>query len=153
MSRSRRLPAPAGAGAQHRLADRFHTIAAVFKNKSSSAMPCKIVWEPEGVYRRLFGDVTLAQRRSSIQAISTDRRFDQLRYAITDYLDVDGYESTPESTAEIAAMHIGPLFTNPRLLIIAVVIHDFMRHGFTQAPYRVFATLDEGRAWVAGQLA
>ena len=124
-------------------------------------MPCKIVWEPEGVYRRLFGDVTIAQRRSSIQAISTDRRFDQLRYAITDYLDVDGYESTPESTAEIAAMHIGPLFTNPRLLIVAVVnrpdilasIHDFMRHGFTQAPYRVFATLDEGRAWVAGQLA
>lgn len=124
-------------------------------------MPCKIVWEPEGVYRRLFGDVTIAQRRASVQAIAADQRFDGLSYAITDYLDVADYEATPESTAEIAAMHIGPLFTNPRLLLVAVVdrpdilasIHDFMRYGFIKTPYRAFSTLPEARAWIADQLA
>ena len=122
-------------------------------------MPCKIVWEPEGVYRHFSGDVSIDQRRASLRVISADRRFDGLRYAITDYLDVGGYEVTPESTAEIAAMHIGPLFTNPRLLIAAVVrrddilasIHEFMGYGFIKAPYEVFPTVPEARAWIAAQ--
>lgn len=124
-------------------------------------MPYRITWEPDGVYRRYFGDVSIAQRRASLLAISADHRFDALRYAITDYLDVAAYEATPESTAEIAAMHIGPLFTNPQLLIVAVVdrpdilasIHEFMRYGFIKAPYRIFGTLPEARAWLATQLA
>lgn len=122
-------------------------------------MPCKIVWEPEGVYRHFSGDVSIQQRRASVLAIAADRRFDGLRYAITDYLDVAAYETTPESTAEMAAMHIGPLFTNPRLLIATVAerpdilagIHEFMGHGFIQAPYEVFATVPEARAWIAAQ--
>eukprot|EP01031_Cornospumella_fuschlensis_P050089 gene50089-biopygen40174 len=123
-------------------------------------MPCKITWETDGVHRRLFGDVSIAERRASVTAISADHRFDGLRYALTDYLDVVDYEATPESTAEIAAMHIGPLFTNPRLQIIAVAnrpdilasIDEFMRHGFIKAPYRIFGTLAEAREWIATQL-
>lgn len=123
-------------------------------------MAYRINWEPEGVYRRYFGDVSIAQRRASLAAISGDHRFDGLRYAITEYLDVAAYEATPESTAEIAAMHVGPLFTNPQLLIVAVAdradilasIHDFMRHGFIKAPYRVFSQMPEARAWLATQL-
>jgi hypothetical protein len=123
-------------------------------------MPYKIVWENAGVYRRYFGDVSIADRRSSLDLISGDRRFDELRYALTNYLDVQAYETTPSATAEIAAMHIGPLFTNPDILIVAVAqredilsaITDFQRLGFVRAPYRVFATEDAARAWIEQQL-
>lgn len=123
-------------------------------------MPYRISWEPDGVYRAYFGDLSIAQRRASFDAICGDRRFDGLRYALTDYLAVDGYEVTPESTAEMAALHVGPLFTNPRLLIVAAArrpdilaaIEQFRSYDFITAPYQVFATLAEARAWIAGQL-
>ncbi len=121
-------------------------------------MPYSLSWEPHGVYRRYFGSSTIAERRASFEAICSDPRFDGLRYSITDYLDVADYEISDEGTAEIAALHTGPLITNPRIRIAAVAvrpdvvmaIRDFIGHGFTNAPYRVFATLPEARRWVEG---
>jgi len=119
-------------------------------------MPYRITWEPFGVYREYLGDVTIAERRASFDAICGDRRFDDLRYTITDYLAVGSYETTSGATAEIAALHVGPLFTNPALVMAAVVdradilaaIEEFKSHRFTTAPYRAFRTLAEARAWV-----
>jgi len=124
-------------------------------------MPYRISWEPEGACRTYFGRVTIAERRASFDAIAADPRFDRLRYVLTDYLGIDSYEVTPEATAEIAALHIGPLFTNPRLLIVAVAtrpdvlaaIDQFRSYRFTQAPCQVFATTAEARGWIAAQLA
>jgi hypothetical protein len=107
------------------------------------------------VYRQYLGDVTIAERRASFEAICRDRRFDDLRYTITDYLSVGAYEITGEATAEIAALHIAPLRTNPRIVIAAVAtrpdivsaIQEFIAHGFTMAPYLVFPTLEEARSW------
>ena len=123
-------------------------------------MPYKISWEPRGVYRAYSGALTIAERRASFDTICSDHRFDGLRYALSDYLAVDGYEVTPESTAEMAALHVGPLFTNPGLLIVAVArrpdilaaIEQFRSYDFITAPYQVFATLAEARAWIDGQL-
>jgi hypothetical protein len=119
-------------------------------------MPYRLTWEPFGVYREYFGDVTIIERRASFDAICGDRRFDDLRYAITDYLAVQSYEVTSAATAEIAALHIGPLYTNPAIVMAAVTdrsdiiaaIEDFKRYSFTAAPYRVFRTLDEARRWI-----
>ncbi len=124
-------------------------------------MPYKIDWERAGVYRHYYGDVSVTERRASLVAISADHRFDDLRYALTNYLDVQAYETTPATTAEIAALHIGPMFTNPQLMIVAVAqrpdilaaIADFQRLGFIKAPYRVFPTMPEARSWIDGQLA
>lgn len=123
-------------------------------------MPYRLTWEPHGVYREYLGDVTIADRRASFDAICGDRRFDQLRYAITDYLAVGEYEMTSRATAEIAALHIGPLATNPEIVMAAVVdrediiaaIEEFKSHGFTASPYRVFRTLAEARRWVTESL-
>jgi hypothetical protein len=121
-------------------------------------MPYRLTWEPRGVYRQYFGDVTIHERRASLDAICGDARFDDLRYSITDYLAVDAYQVTTESTLELAAMHIGPLATNPRIVIAAVAtrpdivaaIQEFIGHGLATVPYQVFGTLDEARQWVAG---
>lgn len=120
-------------------------------------MPYKLTWENSGVLRQYFGDVSIAERRASFDKICSDPRFDDLRYTITDYTAVQEYEVTTSATMEIAAMHIGPLFTNSRILITAVsnrpditaAIHDFMALGIVAAPYRVFQSVDEARAWIA----
>lgn len=120
-------------------------------------MPYRLTWETHGVYRQYLGDVTIVERQRSFEAICGDRRFDDLRYVITDYREVGAYEITREATAEIAALHIGPLRTNPRIVIAAIAtrpdvtaaIEEFIAHGFTTAPYRVFRALAEARQWTA----
>ena len=120
------------------------------------AMPYRLTWTPSGVYREYLGDVTIAERRRSFDAICSDRRFDTLLYSITDYLAVNSYEATPVATAEIAALHIGPFITNPRIVMAAVavrpdilaVIEEFKAHRFTTVPYRIFSTLVEATQWV-----
>jgi hypothetical protein len=120
-------------------------------------MPYRLTWEPQGVYRQYWGDVTIRERRAALDAICGDARYDDLRYSITDYLSVGAYEVTSDATLEIAAMHIAPLVTNPRIVIAAVAtrpdivaaIQEFIGHGLIPAPYQIFATLDEARRWVA----
>lgn len=119
-------------------------------------MPYSLTWEPRGVYRRYFDDVTVAERLASFEAICSDPRFDDLRWCITDYLAVRHYEITEPATQEIAAMHIAPLDTNPRIRIAAVAVQqdvlDAIRHfktlGFVRQPYEVFPTLAQARQWV-----
>lgn len=120
-------------------------------------MPFEITWEPRGVLRRYSGDVTIAERRRSFDLICGDRRFDDLRYAITDYLAVRDYEVTERATQEIAALHIAPLRTNPDILVAAVAvqpvvvaaIRHFISLDYVSQPYRVFATETEARRWIA----
>lgn len=120
-------------------------------------MPYSLTWEPRGVYRRYFGDVTIVERLDSFERICSDPRFDELRYCITDYLSVGHYEVTGPATQEIAALHVGPTLTNPALRIAAVAvrpdvlaaIRDFIEAGFTTTPYRVFPSIELARHWLA----
>jgi len=120
-------------------------------------MPFDLTWEPRGVVRRYYGDVTIEQRQRSFDLICADSRFDGLRWSITDYLDVEEYEITPEATEVIAALHIAPLLTNPSIVVAAVAvdkrivaaIDHFISMKFMAQPYRVFATLAEARTWVS----
>lgn len=119
-------------------------------------MPYHVVWEPQGVYRVYEGDVTIAERRQSFDEICRDHRFDRLRYSITDYLGVGHYEVRAEATEEIAAMHVGPLLTNPRIVLAAVAVQPpvisairyFMALEFFDRPYELFSDLASARAWV-----
>ena len=121
-------------------------------------MPYRLTWERFGAYREYFGDVTVAERRDSLERICGDPRFDDIRYALTNYLAVEAYEVNRAATAEIAALHIAPLATNPTIAIAAVArradilaaIAEFKGYGFTSAPYRVFPELSEAREWLGG---
>jgi hypothetical protein len=119
-------------------------------------MPYTLSWEPRGVYRKYFGDVSIAERAHSLERICADPRFDDLFYTITCYLDVQRYEATHDDTRGAAALHIGPLSTNPRIILAAVAtrpdilgyIEAFKATGFVRQPYLVFDTLVEARAWI-----
>ena len=120
-------------------------------------MAFDISWEPRGLVRRYWGDVTIAERRESFEQIFADPRFDELQFTITDYLDVRQYEITSEATEEIAALHIGAVQTNPRILIAAVAtdarvieaIQHFIQLDMTPSPYRIFSSVADARAWIA----
>lgn len=120
-------------------------------------MPFKLQWENRGVYRQYFGDVTIAERGQSLERICADPRFDDLCYSITCYLNVRAYEATPDDTRGVAALHIGPLMTNPRIIMSAVAVRpDILAHidafkatGFVRQPYGVFGSLGEARGWIA----
>lgn len=120
-------------------------------------MPYQLTWEPEGAYRQYFGRVLIAERMASFDAICSDPRFDALRYCITDYLGATTYEVDEQATMEIAARHIGAVYTNPGIVIAAVAIdpvvigaiEHFKALNFIRNPYRTFPTLADARAWVA----
>lgn len=124
-------------------------------------MAFELVWERRGVYRRYRGDVTIAERLRSLDLICGDPRFDDLRFTITDFLAVETFEATAASTEEIAAMHIEPLRTNPKIVIAAVAVDNqviaaiahFKSLAFTTQPYSVFSTVEAARAWVATRCA
>lgn len=123
-------------------------------------MPYQLTWEPRGLYRRYFSDLSFAERFESLERICADPRFDELRYVISDYLAVQGFEASDERTEELAALHIGVYKTNPRMVIIAVAqrpdilaaIEAYQRHAFTPQPYQVFATTEAARAWIDARL-
>lgn len=120
-------------------------------------MPVEVIWEPGGVCRRYFGVVTIAERRQSFAQVCSDERFDELRFAITDYRDVELYETSLQAIEETAALHIAPLLTNPKILLASVAtdervvaaIEHFISLGFISQPYQVFRTMEEARAWIA----
>ena len=122
-------------------------------------MPYELIWEPQGVYRRYYGHVTIEERQRSFDEICADPRFMSLRYSITDYLDVEGYEITPQATEDIADRHVGPLQRNPNIVIAAAVldqriagaIEHFMSLKRFSQPYRMFASVDAARAWIGAE--
>lgn len=119
-------------------------------------MPYELIWEPAGIYRRYYGDLTIAQCRQAFDAICADARFDSLGYAITDFSDVLSLRRDADALAELAAAHIGALVTNRNILAAAVAtrpeilqsIQEFVAFGFMQTPYRVFSTVADARRWI-----
>jgi hypothetical protein len=119
-------------------------------------MPYSLSWEPRGVVRRYHGDVSIAERLASFEAICRDPRFDELRYCITDYLAAGAFEVTAAATREMAAFHLGPHCSNPRIRIAAVAqradvvayVRDFIAQRLAPQPYELFASLAEARRWL-----
>jgi hypothetical protein len=119
-------------------------------------MSFTLTWESGGVHRKFFGAVSIRERLDAFSRICADVRFDSLRFAITDYLEVTDYETTEAATEEIAAMHIAPLRTNPRIAIAAVAtradiqnaVRQFRGLQFTTQPYGLFSTEEAARLWI-----
>ena len=120
-------------------------------------MPYRIAWEPVGVYRTYYGDVPGSERRKSLEEICGDPRFDSLRYAITDFLAAENLGESTLAALEVAALNIGPLMTNPTIILAAVAVDPSHReyvervrsHGFIKAPYEIFPTSALARLWIA----
>ncbi len=119
-------------------------------------MPYRLDWEPRGVYKKLWGFVTAAEYLQSMRDIHGDARFDGLRYAINDFLAVEGFDVGDRTIVDMAAASLGAKHSNSRIHV-ALVTHDeriralaglFASRDLRSFPTRVFATVGEARRWL-----
>jgi hypothetical protein len=120
-----------------------------------------VTWEmPFGFYARVTDWVTpeLAARLS--HELTSDPRYDDLRYAIVDLTGSPGHtfhrgDRTGVSTAMVEM--IGARYTNPRVIEVAIATDPRMLSYLAtyarvaKGPFEVFPTLIEARDWLSDQ--
>ena len=124
-------------------------------------MDYEINWEPPyGFHVRFFGWVTPESAARLAHELTSDARYDNLRYGIIDLTGSPGHTFRREDGAAVAvsmAETIGARFTNPYMREIAIASEPRMLSylktyaAFSRRPLHVFATLDEARAWLGEQ--
>lgn len=120
-------------------------------------MPYSLDWEPKGVYKRFFGQVSFAEYSRSVSEALGDARTDSLRYIINDLTAVEGYSVTAWEAEEVSALSIGASKSNPRLRLAFVTRNPALRALISAAlvvsrfEAKTFTSLDEARAWCAEQ--
>lgn len=116
-----------------------------------------ITWEPpHGAYRKFTGHLGDEELVRSISIAYGDSRFDDLRYVIDDFLDVESYSIQEDTILYIAAMDGAAARSNPDI-VVAIVIAESQQKALATLyatspsnayPTRIFTDLAEARAWV-----
>ena len=121
-------------------------------------MGYSLEWERIGVVKRYHGQVSAAELVEPVVATESDARFEQLRYVINDFLDVQGMSCTQDDIDLIAAHDMGAAVTNPNIRIAFVtcrpdliaLIQRYLKAANEVFPSGIFPSLAEARAWLEG---
>ncbi len=89
-------------------------------------MSFELTWQPKGVVKRFFGNVTSDELLGSVIQTEGDYRFDDLRYVINDFTECTGYSISTEIVDSIAAIDSGAALTNPHIKIAVVATNAEM---------------------------
>lgn len=119
-------------------------------------MSYELRWEPHGVIKRFYGEVTDHDVMQSVIDIESDMRFDAVRYVINDFLQCTGYAVSGETVDQIAVIDCGASHTNSHIRIAVVTTSPevvalatrYAQSPVNRYPMRMFATMDEARTWV-----
>lgn len=111
-------------------------------------------WEPRGVTKKYSGTVTALDLVAATEEVERDVRFDTLRFAINDFLDVEQLDVTEAGLKRVAAVDAAAALSNPNVRL-AVVTHDPRVRALAELyaatpgalPVRCFETLVEARRW------
>jgi hypothetical protein len=121
-------------------------------------MSYEISWEaPHGFYAHFTGWVTPGSAARLARELTSDPRYDNLRYAIVDLTDALGHTFRRNDSAIGDAMVelIGAGFSNQRVHEIAIAHEPRMLNflatyaKYTPRPFRIFGRLDDARRWLA----
>jgi hypothetical protein len=121
-------------------------------------MAYEIRWEPPaGFYVHFTGWVTPESAARLARELTSDPRYDDLRYAIVDLSDAPGhtFRRNDRAIGEAMVELIGAGFSNQNVHEIAIAtdtrLLNFLETyaRYTPRPFRIFATLDESRRWLA----
>jgi hypothetical protein len=116
----------------------------------------ELIWEPRGVVKRYFNQVTDEDLLKSVVEVGADARFDDLRYVINDFSACDAITATFDGIENIAVIDRGAAFSNPRIRIAVVAIQKeaialaeaYANFPLKAYPMRIFATLPAAREWI-----
>lgn len=119
-------------------------------------MGYELSWEPRGLVKRFFGDVTEKQFIDAVIDSESDARFDGLRHVINDFRDVESFVFTPEDVDYVAAIDNAAAVSNPNIRIavitsspeIIALATQYAESSLNVYPTRIFATLADARAWL-----
>jgi hypothetical protein len=123
-------------------------------------MPYSATWEPHGLCLKFCGTVDPAEIARLYDETLRDRRFDDLRYVVGDFVDATGHGFTVgdmQSMRELNASLIGASFSNPYVVIaiattdpgLREVAHDFARLGLYVV--ELFETAAAARDWAVSR--
>lgn len=121
-------------------------------------MPYEHTWEPKGVLRRLWGQVTGPEFVRAAEELAAHPRFDEFRYLLNDFREATGHSIDERALENLAAIRFGSMFTNPRIRVAVVSSHPDVLAlvGATQRlplkgshPTAAFDTMEQARAWLA----
>lgn len=120
-------------------------------------MPYQIIWSEDGVEWTYSGVLTGTEIIQSNEAIYGDPRFDDLRYQIVDFTEVETFEVSEQDMKRMAYYDRVAARSNPRIRLAVIapeatgrsVAETYEKHN--QEPgweQRIFETRAEARAWL-----
>jgi hypothetical protein len=124
-------------------------------------MAYEMIWETRGVYRRFYGRTSDLDVTESTRITEASSRFDELRYAILDFLEVDEIVIVnPSFIQETAAIDAAAALSNPNIKVAIVTVSQLIRemaeayiaNELSPYPTQIFTNLADARDWVAAEL-
>ena len=119
-------------------------------------MAYQLTWEKGGVHKRFWGDLSGMELADSVEEVAAHPEFDQLRFILNDFLNVDSHVMDSASLERILVSRVGSRYTNPRIRVMLVTadpvlfaLADVTKPGSFPATNETkgFATTAEARAW------
>ncbi len=116
-------------------------------------------WEQRGLHTRYVGLTPAAELLSSAQGLTSDMRYDDLKYIIGDWSESESSDIEPEDIQELVALIKALSITNPRI-INAVILPKDSEQGQALTSFYVlltediawptkwFATIEDARDWI-----
>jgi hypothetical protein len=123
-------------------------------------MPYHITWESRGLVATFTGPCSVKDVLHAYEAIGKDRRFDELRYQIFDYLGAHPEGVDVSDLDHLAGLHFAHSLTNPTLLYASVavdpVVIELIKHyiNINTKPesQRHCETVAQARDWIQSRL-
>lgn len=123
-------------------------------------MAYEVIWEPQGIYKRLSGFVSAEEFIKSVEAVQSHPRFHEVRYVINDFSAVSGHGLTDDFLIGLEALQYGAHASNPRCRIFFVTQDDELASLINKhlvdghlVSYEVVITrtLAQARLWIETQ--
>lgn len=125
-------------------------------------MTIEHVWEDKGLNINYTGTVTGQDLINSAIEIGGDARFDDARYVLSDWTQVESKLIDPSHVIELAAYVSAMAKSNPRIINISVVIDEEERTALVglytmlteDMPWQMetFFSVNEARRWLFAHL-
>jgi|SaaInlStandDraft_7_1057024.scaffolds.fasta_scaffold107576_1 hypothetical protein len=121
-------------------------------------MPHEVTWEKRDVWFRFYGDVQFKEIEKAYGGFNADSRFDNQRYLIVDFSDVEKMEFPKEEMEDIVAMDKIAAQTNPYLNAAMVAkiaeIKEVASFYAINSPWdaKAFDNVQDARTWINEQM-
>ena len=119
-------------------------------------MTSKLIWEPGGAYWKYSGKITGQEIINATSVIYGDSRFDDLKYKLVDFFDVENIEINNDEITMIACKHRVASQSNPYIknaILVRqkqnILANKFVTF-FDDTPWsvQVFYDLDKANNWL-----